>query len=130
MICRSAPGLFVTRVLAFYLNEACRLWEQGVRPEVIDQAMCDWGWPMGPLRLIDEVGVEVMHSVFNELQHYFPSRFSATRICGQLVYAGMNGRKNGNSSGFYTYSAESDRHWKCRRSFLFAHTKHFHAGFS
>jgi len=107
VICRASPGLFVTRVLAGYLNEACRLWEQGVRSEVIDQAMRDWGWPMGPLRLIDEVGVDVMNSVFSELQKYFPARFAATRICDQLGKAGMYGRKNGNSSGFYTYGREN-----------------------
>jgi 3-hydroxyacyl-CoA dehydrogenase len=89
------------------LNEACRLWEQGVPPEIIDQAMTAWGWPMGPLRLIDEVGVDEVHSIFGELQQSFPGRFVATRICGQLVNAGMNGRKNGASSGFYTYSAET-----------------------
>lgn len=108
IICRSVPGYFVTRVLACYLNEACRLWEAGVRSETIDQAMTAWGWPMGPMRLIDEVGVDVIHSVFGELQQSFPERIAATRICGQLVNAGMKGRKNGASSGFYTYSAEKD----------------------
>ena len=102
------PGLFVTRVIASYLNEACCLWEQGVRTEVIDQAMTDWGWPMGPLRLIDEVGVDVMHSIFGELQQAFPARMAATGICGRLVNAGMSGRKNGASSGFYTYNAEKN----------------------
>ena len=104
VICRSGPGLFVTRVLAAYLNEACRLWEQGVKAEIIDQAMNVWGWPMGPLRLIDEMGVDVVHSIFGELQQSLPGRLAATRICGQLVNAGLPGRKNGASSGFYTYS--------------------------
>ena len=108
LICRSVPGLFVTRVLACYLNEACRLWEQGVRLEMIDQAMTAWGWPMGPLRLIDEVGVDVVNSIFSELQQSFPARLAATSICGQLMNAGMHGRKNGASSGFYTYGTEKD----------------------
>lgn len=108
VICRSVPGLFVTRVLAGYLNEACRLWEQGVKAATIDQAMHAWGWPMGPLRLIDEVGLDVVHSIFGELQQSFPGRLVATRICGQLVNAGLHGRKNGASSGFYTYSAEKE----------------------
>ena len=67
-----------------------------------------WGWPMGPLRLIDEVGLDVVHSIFGELQQSFPGRLVATRICGQLVNAGLHGRKNGASSGFYTYSAEKE----------------------
>ena len=108
VLCRSVPGLFVTRVLAAYLNEACLLWEQGVRSELIDQAMTAWGWPMGPLRLIDEVGVDGVHSIFGEMEQALAGRLVATRICGQLVNAGMHGRKNGTSSGFYTYSADKD----------------------
>lgn len=123
VICRASPGLFVTRVLAGYLNEACRLWEQGVPPELIDQAMREWGWPMGPLRLIDEMGVDVSHSVFGELQKNFPSRFAVTRICGQLVNAGMNGRKNGDSSGFYTYGAGNDSVNSLLRQFAPAEAK-------
>jgi len=106
IICRASPGLFVTRVLAHYLNEACRCWENGAPVEVIDQAMTEWGWPMGPLRLIDEVGVNIINSIFHEMAASYPGRFSATSICGQLVYAGMSGRKNGASSGFYAYSGE------------------------
>ena len=108
VICRSSPGLFVTHVLASYLGEACHLWEQGVPADAIDQAMCAWGWPMGPLRLIDEVGVDVVNSVFTELQQSFPGRFPPTRICAQLANSGMNGRKNGASSGFYTYNGEEE----------------------
>jgi len=75
---------------------------------MIDQAMTAWGWPMGPLRLIDEVGVDVVNSIFSELQQSFPARLAATSICGQLMNAGMHGRKNGASSGFYTYGTEKD----------------------
>ncbi len=104
VICRSSPGFLVTRVMFFYLNEACRLWEQGVPPEVIDGAMRDWGWPMGPLRLIDEVGVDVSDFIYREMKHYFPDRFAATTICQRLLAEGMKGRKNGVSTGFYDYT--------------------------
>ncbi len=104
VICKSAPGFLVTRVLFFYLNEACRLWEQGVPAEVIDRAMRDWGWPMGPLRLIDEVGVDVTDFIYGEMQHYFPDRFVRSAICGRLLAAGLKGRKNGAGAGFYDYT--------------------------
>jgi 3-hydroxyacyl-CoA dehydrogenase/enoyl-CoA hydratase/3-hydroxybutyryl-CoA epimerase len=104
VICKSSPGFLVTRVLFFYLNEACRLWEQGVPAEQIDRAMRDWGWPMGPLRLIDEVGVDVSDFIYGEMKHYFPDRFVAVAICSRLVAAGLKGRKNGASSGFYRYA--------------------------
>lgn len=104
VVCRSSPGFLVTRVLFFYLNEACRLWEQGVPTEIIDRALRDWGWPMGPMRLIDEVGVDVTDFIFQEMAHYFPGRFTSTKICARLLAAGLKGRKNGASSGFYDYA--------------------------
>lgn len=104
VICRSSPGFLVTRVLFFYLNEACRLWEEGVPTEALDTAMREWGWPMGPMRLIDEVGVDVTDFIFGEMAHYFPGRFQAASICARLLAAGLKGRKNGASSGFYAYA--------------------------
>jgi 3-hydroxyacyl-CoA dehydrogenase/enoyl-CoA hydratase/3-hydroxybutyryl-CoA epimerase len=103
VICRSSPGFLVTRVLFFYLNAACRLWEEGAPTEALDGAMREWGWPMGPMRLIDEVGVDVTDFIYGEMQHYFPGRFAATRVCRRLLEAGMKGRKNGAGSGFYSY---------------------------
>ncbi len=104
VICRSAPGFLVTRVLFFYLNEACRLWEQGGSTDVIDRALRDWGWPMGPMRLIDEVGVDVTDFIFAEMQHYYPDRFTSTTVCRRMLAAGLKGRKNGASTGFYDYT--------------------------
>lgn len=104
VICRSSPGFLVTRVLFFYLNEACRFWEQGLPTETIDRALRDWGWPMGPMRLIDEVGVDVTAFIFDEMQHYFPDRFTSTTVCQRMLAAGLKGRKNGTSAGFYDYA--------------------------
>jgi 3-hydroxyacyl-CoA dehydrogenase/enoyl-CoA hydratase/3-hydroxybutyryl-CoA epimerase len=104
VICRSAPGFLVTRVLFFYLNEACRLWEQGVPAESLDRAMRDWGWPMGPLRLIDEVGVDITDFIFGEMARFYPGRFTTTTICARLLAAGLRGRKNGTSAGFHSFA--------------------------
>jgi 3-hydroxyacyl-CoA dehydrogenase/enoyl-CoA hydratase/3-hydroxybutyryl-CoA epimerase len=104
VICKSSPGFLVTRVLFFYLNESCRLWEEGVPTAALDAAMRDWGWPMGPMRLIDEVGVDVTDFIFGEMAHYFPERFARTGICARLLVQGMKGRKNGASMGFYAYA--------------------------
>ncbi len=106
VVCRSSPGFLVTRVLFFYLNEACRLWEEGVPTEALDAALREFGWPMGPARLIDEVGVDVTDFIFGELAHYFPGRFQRATICRRMLAAGggLKGRKNGASSGFYTYA--------------------------
>ena len=106
VICKSSPGFLVTRVLFFYLNEACLLWEQGVPTDVIDRAMRDWGWPMGPMRLIDEVGVDVTDFIYGEMKHYFPARFASATVCSRMLAAGLKGRKNGASAGFYTYAGK------------------------
>jgi 3-hydroxyacyl-CoA dehydrogenase/enoyl-CoA hydratase/3-hydroxybutyryl-CoA epimerase len=103
VISRSSPGFLMTRVLFFYLNEAVKLWEQGVPAAMLDGAMRDFGWPMGPLRLIDEVGVDVSDFIFHEMAHYFPARLASTHACTQLLAAGLKGRKNGTGAGFYTY---------------------------
>jgi 3-hydroxyacyl-CoA dehydrogenase / enoyl-CoA hydratase / 3-hydroxybutyryl-CoA epimerase len=104
IVCRSSPGFLVTRVLFFYLNEAVRLWDQGVATSEIDGALRDFGWPMGPLRLIDEVGIDVTDYIFGEMEHYFPERVTRSRACAQLLAAGLRGRKNGASTGFYSYA--------------------------
>lgn len=103
VVCRSSPGFLVTRVLFFYLDAAVRLWEQGVPAERIDGALRDFGWPMGPLRLIDEVGIDVTDFIFGELAHYFPGRFVRSEACAKLIASGLRGRKQGGSRGFYRY---------------------------
>ncbi len=108
VICRSSPGLLVTRVLFFYLREAVRLWEEGVATEALDAALRGVGWPMGPLRLIDEIGLDVTDFIFGEMAHYFPQRFEPSRICGRLLAAELRGRKNGAGSGFYCYDQGGD----------------------
>jgi len=107
VVCRSSPGFVVTRVLFFYLNAACGLAEAGVPVATIDRAMQGWGWPMGPMRLIDEVGVDVTDFIFGEMAHYFPQRFVRTTLCADLLRSGFKGRKNGASAGFYTYEGNT-----------------------
>lgn len=108
VICKSSPGFLVTRLLFFYLNEACRLWEQGVSTEALDAAMRHWGWPMGPMRLIDEVGVDVSDFIFGEMAHYFPNRFVGAQVCRRMLEDGLKGRKNGVSAGFYLYAGHKE----------------------
>jgi 3-hydroxyacyl-CoA dehydrogenase / enoyl-CoA hydratase / 3-hydroxybutyryl-CoA epimerase len=108
IICRSSPGFLVTRVLFFYLNEAVRWWEAGAETSAIDAAMRDFGWPMGPLRLIDEVGVDVTDFIFGELAHYFPNRFVRTAATEKMLAANLLGRKNGASRAFYRYPASGE----------------------
>jgi 3-hydroxyacyl-CoA dehydrogenase/enoyl-CoA hydratase/3-hydroxybutyryl-CoA epimerase len=85
-----------------------RLWEKGVPTATLDGALRDFGWPMGPLRLIDEVGVDVTDFIFGEMAHYFPGRFVRTTATAKLLAAGLQGRKNGASRGFYRYDGDGE----------------------
>src|SRR6202022_636619 len=59
IVVRDSPGFLVNRVLFPYLLDAAELFEAGVDAEKIDNTLVKWGMPMGPLRLIDEIGVDV-----------------------------------------------------------------------
>jgi 3-hydroxyacyl-CoA dehydrogenase/enoyl-CoA hydratase/3-hydroxybutyryl-CoA epimerase len=102
IVVNDAPGFYTTRVLGFMVQEAGRLFEQGASIEDIDRAMTAFGFPVGPLALTDEVGVDVAAHVAEVLGNAFPDRFTATRAIERMVQAGRLGRKSG--KGFYDYS--------------------------
>jgi 3-hydroxyacyl-CoA dehydrogenase/enoyl-CoA hydratase/3-hydroxybutyryl-CoA epimerase len=74
VVVKDGPGFLVNRLLAFYSAEAMWLLHEGHRAEAIDRAMLDWGMPMGPMRLADEVGLDVSAKVGHILHDAFPER--------------------------------------------------------
>ena len=100
VVVKDAPGFLVNRILAPYLSEAVRLVAEGCRIEDVDAAMTRFGMPVGPLALLDDVGLDVAVKAGEVLQAAFPERL---RMGGEdaLVAAGRLGRKNG--KGFYEY---------------------------
>jgi 3-hydroxyacyl-CoA dehydrogenase len=74
VVVRDGPGFLVNRLLAFYSAEAMWLLDEGHRVEAIDRALVEWGMPMGPLRLADEVGLDVSAKVGHILHDAFPAR--------------------------------------------------------
>ena len=90
-----APGFLVNRCLAPYLNEAARLVLEGTAPEAIDKAMLDLGMPMGPCRLLDEVGFDVANKVSEVLQAGFPERMQPCELFAAMSAAGLLGQKTG-----------------------------------
>jgi 3-hydroxyacyl-CoA dehydrogenase/enoyl-CoA hydratase/3-hydroxybutyryl-CoA epimerase len=109
MVTRSLHGSVVVRLQAVYLNEACRLWEQGEPADRIDQVMRAWGWPAGPLQLCDEIGLEDVAQIFERMRAAFPERFEGASVCRKLAAAGIRGRKDGTSAGFYVYDGETEK---------------------
>lgn len=102
IVVRDLPGFLVNRILAPYLSEAVRLVREGCRIEDVDRAMTDFGMPVGPLALLDEVGLDVAVKAGEVLQAAFPQRIKSGGD-EALVAAGRLGRKSG--AGFYEYSA-------------------------
>jgi 3-hydroxyacyl-CoA dehydrogenase/enoyl-CoA hydratase/3-hydroxybutyryl-CoA epimerase len=102
IVVKDGPGFYTTRILAPYLNEAVLLVEEGARVEDVDRAMRDFGYPVGPLALIDEVGIDVGAHVSQDLGRAFADRgLQGSGAMPRLYDAGLHGRKNGR--GFYLY---------------------------
>jgi len=102
VLVKDSPGFLVNRVLLPYMVEAGLLFESGADVAAIDEAMLEFGMPMGPLRLIDEVGVDIAQDVAGTLAAAFPDRLRVPRILGQMISKGLLGRKVGR--GFYLHA--------------------------
>ncbi len=103
VVVRDRPGFLVNRILLPYLSEAGELFAAGADPVAIDEAMLDFGMPMGPLRLTDEVGVDIAVDVAATLAAAFPNRMRVPAILGGMIAGGMLGKKCG--AGFYRYGS-------------------------
>jgi len=101
VVVRDSPGFLVNRVLFPYLLDAAELFEAGVDLEKIDNALTKWGMPMGPLRLIDEIGIDVTVDIATTLEKAYGKRDRATEILRKMREGKMLGRKSG--VGFYKY---------------------------
>jgi 3-hydroxyacyl-CoA dehydrogenase/enoyl-CoA hydratase/3-hydroxybutyryl-CoA epimerase len=101
VVVRDSPGFLVNRVLFPYLLDAAELYESGVDAERIDRTLVEWGMPMGPLRLIDEIGVDITIDIGNTLEKAYGRRDHVSAILLWLRDQQMLGRKTG--AGFYKY---------------------------
>jgi 3-hydroxyacyl-CoA dehydrogenase / enoyl-CoA hydratase / 3-hydroxybutyryl-CoA epimerase len=95
------PGFWVNRILSPYLNEAAILLSEGVPVEVIDRVMTTWGFPVGPIALLDEVGLDVAQKAGGVMHAAFGDRLQPPETLARLLANGRLGRKNG--CGFYRY---------------------------
>jgi len=105
VIVRDRPGFLVNRVLFPYLLDAAELFESGLDGERIDGALVQWGMPMGPLRLIDEIGVDITNDIANTLEKAYGQRDHVPTVLLWLRDQQMLGRKTG--AGFYKYEGKT-----------------------
>lgn len=101
IVVKECPGFVVNRILGPYLNEACLLLEEGNKIEVIDKALLDFGMPMGPFRLFDEIGIDVADKVQDVLGAGFGNRSKPSEVLRRVYKNGRLGRKN--NRGFYLH---------------------------
>ena len=107
VLVKDSPGFLVNRILLPYMVEAVRLFTEGHRVETIDRVMLDFGMPMGPLRLTDEVGLDVSEHVAKDLEQRVKHLAPLNDLLSKMVQKGWLGRKSG--MGFYKYGPGDDR---------------------
>jgi 3-hydroxyacyl-CoA dehydrogenase/enoyl-CoA hydratase/3-hydroxybutyryl-CoA epimerase len=103
ILVQDGPGFLVNRLLAFYLGEALHLLEGGADPVRIDRLLVDFGMPMGPYALLDQIGLDVAEKVTHVLEAAFGDRLPPEATLGRLTADGHFGKKSGR--GFYVYAA-------------------------
>ena len=97
------PGFYVNRILTPYINEAMRCVVEGEPIDHIDRALVKFGFPVGPVQLLDEVGIDVGSKISPGLQQAYGERFAAPSALDAVIQDGRKGRKNG--KGFYLYGS-------------------------
>lgn len=102
IVVNDGPGFYTTRILAPYLAEAGHLLQQGVAIERIDESLKNFGFPIGPLALLDEVGIDVGQKVGQNLHQAFGDRMQPVAAMARLVADNRMGRKN--KRGLYRYA--------------------------
>jgi len=101
------PGFYTSRIVAPYMNEAAWLLAEGAAVEDVDRALVDYGFRVGPITLLDEVGIDVGAKVAKILQGAFGERMKAPEALHAVLESGRLGRKN--KKGFYTYDGKKKR---------------------
>ena len=107
IVVNDGPGFYANRILSPYINEAGILLDQGVAVDIIDRALVDFGFPVGPITLIDEVGLDVATKAGKIMADAYPERMQPAKSIQAVVAAGRYGRKS--KKGFYSYDKEGKK---------------------
>ncbi|ELS9504161.1 fatty acid oxidation complex subunit alpha FadJ [Vibrio parahaemolyticus] len=104
IVVKDKAGFYVNRILAPYMNEAAHILLANEPIEKLDVALLDFGFPVGPITLLDEVGVDIGAKIMPILVNELGERFKGPDVFDILLNDGRKGRKSG--KGFYTYKGK------------------------
>jgi 3-hydroxyacyl-CoA dehydrogenase/enoyl-CoA hydratase/3-hydroxybutyryl-CoA epimerase len=104
---RDGPGFYANRILSPYINEAGKLLDEGASIDAIDAALMEFGFRVGPITLVDEVGIDIAGKAGNIIADAFGSRMAPSQSLQRVVSAGRYGRKG--KKGFYLYDEKGKK---------------------
>ncbi len=104
IVVKDGPGFYTTRILAPLLHEAIQLVSDGVPANAIDEAVVEWGFAVGPIERLDDLGIDVAAHLAQGLHAAFGARMTPPGALATLVADDRHGRKNGR--GIYRYGSE------------------------
>ncbi|ARC91648.1 fatty acid oxidation complex subunit alpha FadJ [Vibrio coralliilyticus] len=104
IVVKDCAGFYVNRILAPYMNEAAQVLMSGEPIEQLDKALLNFGFPVGPITLLDEVGVDIGAKIMPILVEELGERFQGPDVFDILLNDNRKGRKTG--KGFYTYKGK------------------------
>ena len=107
IVVNDGPGFYANRILSPYVNEAGKLLDEGVAIDAIDRALVAFGFPVGPITLIDEVGIDIAAKSGNIVADAFGERMVPSQSLQRVISAGRLGRKG--KQGFYLYDANGKK---------------------
>ena len=106
IVVNDSPGFYTTRILAPFINEATHMIYEGVTIEDVDDALQQAGFPVGPITLLDEVGIDVGSHIADTMEKSFGERLAPLEAMQKVVNDDRKGRKN--KRGFYSYTEQKN----------------------
>ena len=107
IVVNDGPGFYTTRTLGAYMNEAGHLLDEGATIDCIDESLVEFGFPVGPITLLDEVGIDVGGKVGRVLYEAFGDRMTPSSGMRIVAEQGRTGRKG--KRGFYLYDGNGKK---------------------
>jgi 3-hydroxyacyl-CoA dehydrogenase/enoyl-CoA hydratase/3-hydroxybutyryl-CoA epimerase len=107
VVVRDGPGFYANRILSPYINEAGKLLDEGASIDGIDAALMEFGFRVGPITLVDEVGIDIAGKAGNIIADAFGSRMAPSQSLQRVVSEGRYGRKG--KKGFYLYDEKGKK---------------------